>query len=253
MGLVSTAAIVLRTHAYGDTSLIVKCLTEDFGVQTLMARGVRARGGKGGAAPEVFSSGTATYYHRTGRDMHTLSTFDPGRVRRGLSSSMVRMSGAAVLAELVLRHVGEEGRTGLHGQLLSALDRLEVSQEAITPAVVLAEGWRLVVSLGYEPVLDRCVECARPLGDEEVGRFDFGLGGVRCSGCRTGAEGPRVGPGARRELTALVRPDREIPESVGEHMKAHLQLLSDFVAYHVSGARLQSFAYLAGFVEGHGG
>ena len=84
--------------------------------------------------------------------------------------------------------------------------------------------------------------CGAALGGDEVGRFDFSAGGVRCSACADA--GPRVGPGARAQLRALVT-----GSALGSplaYARAHLHLLSDFVTYHVSGARpLGSFAFLS--------
>ena len=40
MAIVSTKAIVLSSIKYGDTSLIVKCYTEEEGVKTYLIRGV---------------------------------------------------------------------------------------------------------------------------------------------------------------------------------------------------------------------
>ena len=75
------------------------------------------------------------------------------------------------------------------------------------------------------------------------GRFDFGAGGVRCTGCTGDLAGPRVGPGARAQLTALLE-GREGPLT---RPRAHLQLLDDFVTYPLAGGRpLRSVPFLAG-------
>ena len=42
----STEAIILKTTNYSDTSLIVKVFSEDFGIQTYMAKGVKGRKSK---------------------------------------------------------------------------------------------------------------------------------------------------------------------------------------------------------------
>ena len=76
-----------------------------------------------------------------------------------------------------------------------------------------------------------------------MGRFDFAQGGVRCDDCAGGGEGPRVGPGAREQLAQLLA--GVVPPSLVRH-RAHLQLLSDFITYHVSGSRpLDTFRILA--------
>ena len=252
MSLVSTSGVVLRTQAYGDTSLIVKALTEEHGVQTFMARGVRARGGKGGAAPELYANGTVTFHHRPGRDMHTLRGFEPERVRRGLAGSMLRFAGAALLAEVVLRHSGTDAQPELLLRIATGLDGIEAAEEQDLPTLVLRECWGLVGALGYRPEVLRCVRCGREFGDEEIGRFDFGLGGVLCADCGAGSPTPRVGPRARAELDDLTGSGGEgaLPP---DHVRPHFRLLSDFVAYHVSGTQpLPAFGYFLSFLpEAH--
>ena len=101
-------------------------------------------------------------------------------------------------------------------------------------------------------MLNDCVGCGRLL-DDAVGRFDFDAGGVRCPSCLEGAPaagGPRIGPQARRQLLGLLG-GREDPV---RRPRAHLRLLSDFVTYHLSGARpLESFRFLAGVLPSRPG
>jgi recombinational DNA repair protein (RecF pathway) len=147
-----------------------------------------------------------------------------------------------VVAELVLRHAGEEANPALFDALEGALDRIESAGDADVLEAVLSESWRLVSALGYHPTLDQCVQCGRPLGPDDGSRFDFAAGGVRCGDC--GDTGPRVGPVARAQLRALVAGEAA-PGPLGR-ARAHVQLLSDFVTFHVSGTRpLDSFAFLA--------
>jgi recombinational DNA repair protein (RecF pathway) len=102
-----------------------------------------------------------------------------------------------------------------------------------------------VSTLGYRPVLEACVECGSPPGDA-ITRFDFAAGGIRCAACSRAESGPRLGPGARAQLVALLD-DPRLP--VLERPRAHLRLLADFVAYHVSDGRpLASFEVLAGML-----
>src|SRR5690606_5579132 len=110
-------------------------------------------------------------------------------------------------------------------------------------AVLLAEEWRTVSLLGYRPEVDGCVACGRELEGEKMSRFDFSSGGLRCGPCAPEGTGPRIGPRARTPLLALLTPGTAPPPI--ERPRAHLQLLSDFVTYHVSGGRpLAAFTFL---------
>jgi hypothetical protein len=57
---------------------------------------------------------------------------------------------------------------------------------------------------------------------------------MRCARCSASSSGPRLGPGARRQLAALLR---EGPPPRLDRPRAHLRLLSDFVTYHLGSGR----------------
>lgn len=244
MTAVNTRGVLLRSHPYSESSRVLRFLTEDHGVVGVMAKGIR-KGHRGGGM-DLFGEVALTLHIRPGRELQTLGEVSPIRPRRGLGSHPLRLACAGVLAELVLRHHGEAPTPEVFSALGEGLDRLEHAPLEVVPATLLAEGWRLVSALGFHPQVAACVLCGSELGPDEVGRFDFDAGGVRCASCAQGMLGPRVGPGARAQLRSLL--DGGIPE-VLERPRAHLQLLSDFVTHHVSGVRpLEAFRVLAWFL-----
>lgn len=245
MAAVTTRAVLLRSFPYGDTSRVLRFLTEDHGVVGVMAKGVRRVGGRGGGAPDTFAAGDLMFYMKDGRDLHTMKEFTTTRPRRRLGLGLLRLGAASVLAEIVLRHGGDDAGRSVFATLEQGLDRLEEAQEETLLQVLLARGWSLVDCLGYRPVLHACVACGRPLEEDEMGHFDFQEGGVRCAACAGSAGGPRIGPGARAQVEGLLA-GREDPVSLP---RAHLRLLHDFVIWHLSGTRpLESFRILADLV-----
>lgn len=242
MAVVTTPAVLLRTHPYSETSLILRFFTEGMGTMGVMAKGARRRGSKGGSGLETFSGGELTVYVKEGRGLQTFKDFAPLSTRRVLARNMIRYGGASMAGELVLRHGGEAANPELFRALDGALDAIaEAPEEAILP-ILLTCLWTLVATLGYHPVLDSCVSCGRAIEPDDMARFDFGAGGVRCPACATGFNGPRVGPGARDQLSSLLS---GAPVSV-TRPRAHLRLVSDFITYHVSGTReLDSVRFLA--------
>ena len=105
----------------------------------------------------------------------------------------------------------------------------------------LAVLWTITESFGFAPQLDGCMRCSEPLEGDEVGRFDFSAGGMRCALCSEGAAGPRVGPVARSQLQALL--SGHVPQGL-THTRRHLGLVSDFIAYHVVNRPLKSLRFL---------
>jgi len=242
VAIVTTGAVLLRAHPYSESSLILRFFTELMGTVGVMAKGARRGGTRAGSGLDTFTGGLLTLYTKESRDLQTLKDFEALRPRRGLARHPIRFGGASVVGELVLRHGGESAAPALFKALEAALDSVDQAPDDVIIEAVLSAGWRLVGKLGYEPALDMCVECGRPLDAGEMGRFDLDAGGLRCDGCSGGKGGPRIGPGARMQLANLLagRPD---PVT---HPRAHLRLLSDFVTYHVSGTRpLESFGFLS--------
>ena len=244
MTLVRTRAILFRAHAYSETSQVLRFYTEALGLVGVMARGSRRQASKGKGALDTFGEGTLVLSHRPTRDLQSLREFSPEVVRLGLGRDLGRLAAASVLAEIVLRHGGQEPQPELFRSLSTGLDRLaEVEPGAFLPEF-LTRAWAVVHLLGFGPVLDACTECGRELDETEMGTFDLVSGGIRCSRCPGGPESRKLGPVAREQLAALIGGEG-LP--VVRKPKAHLSLLDDFVTYHMlAGRRLQSFQFLHG-------
>jgi len=239
---VSTPAVLLRGFDYGDTSRIHRFYTRDHGLVSTIARGVRGRSGKGTAAMTTFSSGDLVLWLKPHAELHTLKDFVAERDRRSIPRDVLRFAGASSVAELVLEHAEQEPQPSLFDALEEELDRLDAAPPADLPAAILSALWHVVGAFGFLPQLDACVRCGSELGEEEIGRFDLAAGGVLCARCAHDRAGPRVGPGARRQLEQLVQ--GILPPDL-EHPRRHLALLADFAAHHVVQKPLRTLAFLA--------
>jgi DNA repair protein RecO (recombination protein O) len=242
---VVTRAVLLRGYDYGDSSRILRFYTDQHGLLSVVARGVRGRSGKGAATVSTFASGELTAYVKPQRDLHPMKDFACTCARDRLGGHVLRFAGAAAAAELVLAHAEQERHESLFDALETALDGLVSADPADLPATTLAALWSITEAFGFAPQLGACVRCGTTLGAEEVGRFDFAAGGVRCAACGAGAAGPRLGPVARAQVEQLVRGG--VPVGL-THARRHLALVSDFVAYHVASKPLKSLRFLGGLL-----
>ena len=245
MAPVSTPAVLLRSHDYGDSSRILRFYTETHGLLSVIARGVRKRSGKGTTTLATFATGTLTAYIKPHRDLHTMKDFDCTHLRDGLGLDVMRFAGASATAELVLAHADQEQNPDLLRALEQVLDTLESVETAQVPAAALSAVWRITEAFGFAPQLDPCVRCGEPLADDSVGRFDFASGGVRCERCAEDAAGPRLGPIARAQIANLLACELDAEFT---YARRHLGVLSDFVAYHIVSKPLKSLHFLGGLL-----
>ena len=243
MSLLSTRAILLRSHPFSETSLILRFFTRERGLVSVMARGVRRRG----TPPEIFSSGVLVLYYRRNRDLQNYREFSVMHAHRALADDVQRFAGASLLADLVLHHAGEEPSAALFAGLDASLQRLAEASAEMAAVLILSSAWALVSLMGYAPELTACVECGEELDDDAVGRLDYAAGGVRCPGCaEPSSEAPRIGPRARQQLGALLLGE---PVDGLDRVATHLKVLRNYVHHHISGSRpLPSFPFLESVV-----
>src|SRR5438045_7994032 len=121
MTLVVTEAIVLHSFDYLESSRILRLVTREAGVRSVLARGARRSKKRFGAALDLYAQGTAELQTKPGRDLDTLSAFDVTRARPQLAEHLGRFTGAGVIAELTLRFARDAADPGLFDAVASAL------------------------------------------------------------------------------------------------------------------------------------
>ncbi len=232
MPLVRSPALVLHGFAYGDTSRILRLLTPHYGVRSVIAKGAQRPRSRFGALLEPFTEGEALFYLREGRDLLTLSDFSLVRSRQNLGRDLAAFTGAALIAELTLRTGTEEPNPELYDALIAALDELAIGEGDVA-ATALAHLWRLVALLGFEPQLESCVHCGRPLAEGEAARFDIAAGSIACLACRP--SGRVVDAATRLEVHTMIRGGSA--GAARGNRGLHGALLRAFLSEHLSGDR----------------
>ena len=247
MALLSTDAIILQVFKYGDTSKILRLLTRNSGVQSVIAKGAANPKSRYGGVLEPFTDGVASFYAKENRDLHTLGSFELTRSRQALGADLIRFGGASLVAELIMRSGIEEPDAHLFDAVRDSLDRIAAASAAAVESVVLGEAWALIAQLGFAPSLDSCITCGRDIADDEEASFDYVAGGVRCADCSAGMPGKALPPHARTALMQLMRGDHIIVERTA----AHWRLLARFLAHHVvDGGSLKSLTFLEESLRG---
>ena len=230
---VSTRAVILQAFAYSDTSKILRLLTADHGVRSVIAKGALRPKSRYGGLLEPFTEGDAQLFLKEGRDLHTLNGFDLVRSRQAIGRNLAAFAGASLVAELVLRFSTEEPHPEIFAAVVEALDVAAAATPAAAPSEALASVWQVIALLGYEPQLRHCVGCGRAVEPGEATRFDVDAGGVACTLCRR--EGRLVEPSARRALEAMIHGDLRAVEPADWPL--HRALLRAFLTTHLVGDR----------------
>jgi DNA repair protein RecO (recombination protein O) len=231
MPLATTRALVLQAFPYSETSKVLRLFTLEHGLRSVLAKGALRPRSRYGGVLEPFTEGTATFYLKEGRDLHTLSGFDLVRSRQALGRSLVGFAGASLLAEVVMRTGTEEPHPALYETLVHAWDvvaQAEGPAEAL--AASLAGAWSVVVLLGFEPQAGACVHCGREVADDEPVRFDASAGGVACTFCRPA--GRVLDLESRAELRRML--SGEVPEGGVARPKTQGALLRAFLEAQLS-------------------
>ncbi|MGH7475030.1 MAG: DNA repair protein RecO [Longimicrobiales bacterium] len=241
MPLLSDEVLILQAFAYSETSKILRLLTREHGLVSVIARGALRPKSRYGGQLEAFSEGVAVFYTKPTRELQTLSGFDLINSGQALGRDLIRFGGAALLAELVVLTGSEEPEPAIFGHVRSALRNLARAAQPELEPMVLTEVWRLIALLGYAPALGECLHCERGLDPAEDAVFDYAAGGVRCSRCPAPPAGRSLPASGRRTLQSMLAGQ---PMAL-QRTAAHWALLGRFLTYHLAdGRQLRSLEFL---------
>jgi len=233
----TTEAVVLHAFDYLESSRIIKLLTRDLGLRSVLARGARRSAKRFGAGVDLFVQGTAELEIKPGRDLDTLTAFDLVRTRAEIGLDLARFGGASAIAELILRFAQDDTDVDLYDVTVDTLDRIGGATAGDARDAAIAGAWRILATLGFEPQLAECSDCERMVADDESVLFSHSSGGVVCERCAPLARVGRVlPPGARSALRAWLTGESAPALSEAE-AKAHQRLLREFVREHLDDGR----------------
>ena len=191
-------AIVAGGTDFGEADRIVHFLTRH-GAVSAFAHGARKSRRRFAGALEPFSTVRLRLDRRRRRGLPTLSSSVVETPRLPIRTDLERIAVAAYVVELAVAVSPEEDPSdGVFELVEQALDAL-VAAPATLPLRRAFE-LRMVSTLGFAPVLDRCVVCGVDAG--EVEHLDLHRGGVVCMAHARGA--PRIGPKTRQWVAGVL-------------------------------------------------
>jgi len=178
-----TQVIVLRSLDYGESDRIVTFYSSDFGKLKGIAKGARrSRKRFANNALELFSC-SHTLFSRKGRNtLAFIEDCDIINSYHDVRGNLEKMLIASYMVELVDQFTREGKENSNLFRLLQ--DFLTIIEAGETSEWLLRFfEIRLLRLSGYEPVLDRCLACKKPVTDTYIYRFNVKEGGLRCNTC----------------------------------------------------------------------
>jgi len=203
MALLTSDALVLRTHDLGETSKVVVLLTRERGKVRAVAKGARGGRPRYRSALEPLSEVRVSLHGRQGADLPRLgdcelvrSAFRAGE--HGLETSLFLSYAAELLDAFAQEGEAEEKVYRLATAVVHAAE--EGGSDVVLARYL--EAWLLRLH-GIYPPLDRCASCAGPLPPGPF-RYRRASHGFVCDDCGP-ASGPVLPEGARSFLDEVFR------------------------------------------------
>jgi DNA repair protein RecO (recombination protein O) len=174
-----TQAIVLGHFEFGEADRILKLFTLERGKISAIAKGVRKINSRKAGHLEPFTH--VNLFLARGRNLDIITQAEALNTFSGLREDLRRMALASYVVEVLDRFTYEEGpNPGLFRVLLQTLNRLETQPNVET--VIRYYEMRLLDLLGFRPQLFECIDCGKPIQEEDQFFSPLG-GGVACPRC----------------------------------------------------------------------
>lgn len=153
--LEQTKGLVLRTVPYGDTSLIVRCLTQAFGLQSYLVKGARTTGKKGQSLRPYLQPAALldlVVYHQPGKNLQYIREMKWAAVYTHVNGSVLHHSIALYMVELLQKTITEDNPIpDLFAQIEDLLQLLDQAEPAVIANIPLYFSLQLAAWLGFCP------------------------------------------------------------------------------------------------------
>ncbi len=237
-------AIILKSQRWSETSRIVHAYARHTGRIKLVAKGARRPKSRFGAALEPGTLAQVVFYTGRSSDLHTAS--EAAVVWHPRVNDLGRVALRATALELAYKATPPETVSyALYANLLRFLQSLDDASVSSGHAELIAFLLLALNNLGYNPVLDRCLGCGKPVG-HQVHDFAVAQGGFVCAAC--GRRQPETVPlsAAQYQALRLWQQQQALPGLAPADSLRLINILTAFLNHHIPGRnKLICARYLA--------
>jgi len=238
-------AVVLHTLDYGESDRIATFFTLEFGKIKGIAKGARRSKRRFVNALEPFSCADIRF-SRKGNSLAFVDQCDVVNHFPAIRADLEKSTSASYLVELTGAFTVEgkpsEEVFELLTDFLSIMDK-----EPFSLALLSFFEMRLLCLSGFEPIIDRCSLCNRPLEAESPYRFSNSRGGLLCGRCED--IHPSEPPLHMGTILSLIYAKDALASSLAEFtlspraVRESRRLLGHFIR-HILGKELKSLQVL---------
>jgi DNA repair protein RecO (recombination protein O) len=177
-----TTGIILSSLDYGESDRILTVFTSEFGKLKGIAKGARRSRKRFANVLDPFSFSHIIFSKKERDTLVLIESCDIINHHPGIRENLDKTLFSSYLLELTDKFAQEGkkdiGLFQLLQHFLAVLDTENHPEEFIRFFEI-----RLLKLSGYEPVLDRCMLCKKPVSHAEVYRFIPSKGGIGCTTC----------------------------------------------------------------------
>lgn len=244
-----TEGVILHQFDLGEADRILTIYTRNRGKVRAVAKGVRRTRSSLAGSTQLFTYADLMIYQ--GKELDNISQVQMKESFSKLREDLFRMAYGSYILELVRElTVEEDPNEGMFVLLIHTL-RLLTEVEDLELVVRIFEV-RAMTLMGFQPVLEYCLQCTAPLPAGKVA-FHPGSGGLLCGECSTTASG-KVVQISRGTIEFMKRfldaPYRQLLKmKLPEYARKELELaMEPFILYHLD-HHLKSLDFLKSIKE----
>ena len=186
MAVYRSKGIVLRSIRYGEADRILDLYTQDAGLVSAIAKGIRRTKSRFGGRLEPLSCVDFLAYE--GRTLDTVTQVEVLRSFHGVRENLKSLEAAGgMVANVRAFSGGDEADRRVFNLLYHALDALD-ARTRDTMSIEAAFSLKLSILAGYAIRLDACISCERDPEEGAEGDHPYfapALGGMLCADCRS--------------------------------------------------------------------
>lgn len=169
--------IIISEKPYGETSKIIQCLTKEYGIIGILAKGSKNLKSDLRSVTCKLIYGTFHIYYKKDK-LSTLVSVDVINPFKNIMKDLTKISYASFLVDLTQQVYKQNPSIEIYELLIHALEKINDNYDpfVITNIIEL----KFLHFLGVMPIIDKCSTCG---STSEIVTMDSNRGGYICKNC----------------------------------------------------------------------